>query len=221
MDGNGRWAKLRGLPKIAGHRAGAQSVREAIKAAKELGVGTLTLYTFSTENWKRPKEEVAALFRMLEEYLAKEEKGLNKNNIRLSVIGDMDGLPESTRSKIKQVMDSTSGNTSLTLNLALNYGSRLEIVHAVKDIARDAAAGKLDPETIDAELFSRHLYTAHLPDPDLVIRTSGEFRVSNFLLWQIAYAELYITKKLWPDFKKGDFKKAIREYRKRERRFGG
>ena len=221
MDGNGRWAKARHLPKIAGHRAGAKSVRETIEAAKELGVKVLTLYTFSTENWKRPKNEVSALFRLLEEYLDKEEAGLNKNDIRFSVTGDIAGLPESVRYQIGKVMKSTSCNTGLTLNLALNYGSRREILDAAKRIAKEAASGKIDPDELDEKLFSEYLYTKDLPDPDLLIRTSGEYRVSNFMLWQIAYSELYITGKLWPDFKKGDFKKAVSEYRRRERRFGG
>ena len=221
MDGNGRWAKAHHLPKIAGHRAGAKSVRQAIEGARELGVKVLTLYTFSTENWKRPKNEVQALFRLLEEYLDKEEAELNEKNIRFSVIGDIDALPETVRFKIKKVMGSTSKNTDLVLNLALNYGSRLEILRAARNIARDAVGGKLDPDGIDEKLFSGYLYTNELPDPDLVIRTSGECRVSNFLLWQIAYSELYITKKFWPDFTKGDFKKAVAEYQGRERRFGG
>ena len=221
MDGNGRWAKAHHLPKIAGYRAGAKSVRQAIEGARELGVKVLTLYTFSTENWKRPKNEVQALFRLLEEYLDKEEAELNEKNIRFSVIGDIDALPETVRFKIKKVMGSTSKNTDLVLNLALNYGSRLEILRAARNIARDAVGGKLDPDGIDEKLFSGYLYTNELPDPDLVIRTSGECRVSNFLLWQIAYSELYITKKFWPDFTKGDFKKAVAEYQGRERRFGG
>ena len=221
MDGNGRWARSRHLPKIAGHRAGAKSVREVIEAARELGVKVLTLYTFSTENWKRPKAEVSALFRLLEEYLDKEEAGLNKNDIRFSVTGDIAGLPESVRYKIGKVMKSTSGNTGLTLNLALNYGSRREILDAARRIAKEAALGKIDPDAVDEKLFSEYLYTKDLPDPDLLIRTSGECRVSNFMLWQIAYSELYITGKLWPDFRKGDFKKAVSEYRRRERRFGG
>ena len=221
MDGNGRWAKAHHLPKIAGHRAGAKSVRQAIEGARELGVKVLTLYTFSTENWKRPKNEVQALFRLLEEYLDKEEAELNEKNIRFSVIADIDGLPEAIRLKIKKVMGSTSKNTDLVLNLALNYGSRLEILRAARNIAKDAVGGKLDPDGIDEKLFSGYLYTSELPDPDLVIRTSGECRISNFLLWQIAYSELYITKKFWPDFTKGDFTKAVAEYQRRERRFGG
>lgn len=221
MDGNGRWAKERYLPKIAGHRAGVQSVRQAIEAAKELGVKVLTLYTFSTENWKRPKNEVSALFGLLEEYLDKEEKRLKENNIKLSVIGDMGALPEGVRRKLARAIASTSDNTDLTLNIALNYGSRSEIVTAVKAIASDLKEGKIAADAIDEAAFSRYLYTKGLPDPDLLIRTSGEFRISNFLLWQIAYSELYVTKKLWPDFKKSDFKKAVAEYQKRERRFGG
>ncbi len=221
MDGNGRWARSRHLPKIAGHRAGAKSVQQVIEAAKEAGVKALTLYTFSTENWKRPKNEVAALFRLLEQYLDKEEDKLKKNNIKFSVIGDIDALPEPVRFKIRKVMESTSDKTGLILNLALNYGSRLEILRAVKKIAQDSVAGRVAPEKIDEKLFSGYLYTNGLPDPDLLIRTSGEARVSNFLLWQIAYSELYIAKKFWPDFRKSDFKKAIKEYQRRERRFGG
>jgi undecaprenyl diphosphate synthase len=221
MDGNGRWARLRHLPKIAGHRAGANSVRQAIEAARELGVKVLTLYTFSTENWKRPKNEVHSLFGLLENYLEKEEALLNKNNVKFSVIGDVDGLPESVRVKIKKVMNSTQDNTGLTLNLALNYGSRSEILHAAKEMLKDVQNGKIYLEKVDEQAFSEYLYTKGLPDPDLVIRTSGESRVSNFLLWQIAYSELYIMKKLWPDFRKSDLKKAISEYQKKERRFGG
>jgi len=221
MDGNGRWAKARRLPKIAGHRAGVKRVQEAIKAAGELGIKVLTLYTFSTENWKRPKREINALFNLLEEYLDKEEDKLNKNNIKLSVIGNVEGLPDSVQKKLKKAIESTKNNSGLTLNLALNYGSRNEIINAVRNIAKDVSAGSLSPEDITDELFSGYLYTKDLPDPDLLIRTSGEFRVSNFLLWQISYAEFYITKKLWPDFKKQDLKKAVAEYQRRERRFGG
>ena len=221
MDGNGRWARSRGLPKIAGHRAGVKSAEEAVRAAGELGIKVLTLYTFSTENWKRPRREIDALFGLLEEYLDKEEDKFNKNNIKFSVIGNIEGLPESVRKKLKKVIASTKNNTGLTLNLALNYGSRDEIVNAARNIAKDVLAGSLAAEKIDDNLFSSYLYTKDLPDPDLLIRTSGEFRVSNFLLWQISYAELHITKKLWPDFKKQDLEKAVAEYQKRERRFGG
>ncbi len=221
MDGNGRWAKARGLPKIAGHRAGVKSVKEAIEAARDTGVKILTLYTFSTDNWKRPKKEVEALFRLLEEYLEREEKGLLKNKIRFSVIGNLQALPHSTQAKIKKVMASTKDSTEFVLNLAINYGSRYEITDAARTIAKDVLEGIIGEEDIDEELFSRYLYTKDLPDPDLLIRTSGECRVSNFLLWQISYSEIYITKKMWPDFKKSDFKKAVSEYQKRERRFGG
>ncbi|MDD5496692.1 MAG: isoprenyl transferase [Candidatus Omnitrophica bacterium] len=221
MDGNGRWARSRGLPRIAGHRAGVKSVQEAIKAARKFGVKVLTLYTFSTENWKRPRIEVNALFALLEEYLDKEENKLNENNIRLSVIGKTLDLPRAVQDKLSKIIGSTRNNTGLILNLALNYGSRSEMIGAVRDISKNVASGVLRPEDIDEAVFSKYLYTRDMPDPDLLIRTSGEYRVSNFLLWQIAYSEIYITKKLWPDFRKSDFKKAIEEYQKRERRFGG
>jgi len=221
MDGNGRWARKRGLPKIAGHRAGAKSVDEITQAAASSGVKVLTLYAFSTENWKRPKEEVNALFGLLEDYLVKEVSRLNKNNIRLSVIGNISQLPRSTQDRIADAIEATKGNTGMVLNIALNYGSRREIVDAVRAICEDVKRGALRSEDITEELFSKHLHTAGLPDPDLLIRTSGEFRISNFLLWQVSYAELYITEKLWPDFRKGDFKKALTEYQRRERRFGG
>lgn len=220
MDGNGRWAKSRGLPKIAGHRAGARSVQEAIKGAKEAGVKFLTLYTFSTENWKRPRHEVSALFKLLEDYVDKEAHSLDKNNIRLSVIGRMEGLPQVIQEKLKKVIDLTKENTALTLILALNYGSRTEIVDAVRGIVKDCQTGRIHPDYIDESTFGGYLYTKDIPDPDLLIRTSGEMRLSNFLLWQMSYTEIYVTKKLWPDFKRRDFKKAVEEYRKRERRYG-
>jgi len=221
MDGNGRWARSRGLPKVAGHRAGVKSAQAAIESAIEIGVKVLTLYTFSTENWKRPKSEVELLFRLLEDYLTREEERLVKNNIRLSVLGDIEGLPDLIKNKLKHVMEVTKDNTKLILNLALNYGSRHEIINAIREIAKDVESDRVKAEDINEQLFSSYLYTKGLPDPDLLIRTSGEFRVSNFLLWQISYSEIYVTKKLWPDFKKGDFKKAITDYQKRERRFGG
>jgi len=221
MDGNGRWARKKGLPKIAGHRAGAKSVDEITKAAAGAGIRVLTLYAFSTENWKRPKEEVGALFKLLEDYLVKEIARLKKNNIRLSVIGCLKDLPASTREKLTQAIESTKDNTGMVLNIALNYGSRDEITAAARAIAGDVKKGAIREGDINEELFSRYLYTRDLPDPDLLIRTSGESRVSNFLLWQISYAEIYITNKLWPDFRKEDLEKAIREYQKRERRFGG
>ncbi|MBI5123826.1 MAG: isoprenyl transferase [Candidatus Omnitrophica bacterium] len=221
MDGNGRWAAKKGLPKIAGHRAGVNGVREAIKSAKSLGVKVLTLYTFSTENWNRPEHEVNMLFKLLEDYMDKKADELDKNDIRLSVIGRMDGLPVRLQERLKKVIERTKTNSSLILNLALNYGGRAEIVDAAKKIIKDCISGKIKIEEIDEKSFSRCLYTKDLPDPDLLIRTSGEMRVSNFLLWQIAYSEIYVTKKLWPDFKESDFKKAVSEYQKRERRYGG
>ena len=221
MDGNGRWARSRGLPRVAGHRAGVRSVQEAIKGARESGVKILTLYAFSTENWKRPKYEINALFGLLENYIDRESRTLIENNIKLSVIGRFEDLPEAIREKLKNIIDKTKDNTALTLNLALNYGARQEIIDAVHAIISDCASGKVRAGDIDENEFSKYLYTKNIPDPDLLIRTSGEMRVSNFLLWQISYAELYVTKKLWPDFKKSDFKKAINEYKKRGRRYGG
>ncbi len=221
MDGNGRWASQRNLPRIAGHKAGVKSVQEIIDGAKESGVKILTLYTFSTENWKRPKYEVAALFKLLENYIDSQADNLAKNNIKLSIIGRSEGLPESVRNKIKVVMERTRDNTALTLNLALNYGARTEIVDAVRAIVNDCASKRITPGDIDEKSFSGYLYTKDLPDPDLMIRTSGEMRLSNFLLWQLSYSELYISKKLWPDFKKIDFLKAIKEYQSRQRRYGG
>jgi len=221
MDGNGRWASQRNLPRIAGHNAGVKSVEEVIKGAKESGVKILTLYTFSTENWKRPKYEVEALFRLLENYIDAQAGNLTKNNIKLSVIGRSQGLPDIVWNKLKSVMEKTKDNTALTLNLALNYGARTEIVDAVRAIVNDCASNKIRAEGIDEKVFSTYLYTKDLPDPDLLIRTSGEMRLSNFLLWQLSYSELYISKKLWPDFKKTDFLKAVNEYQLRQRRYGG
>jgi len=206
---------------MMGHRAGVKAGEEAIEAARELGVKVLTLYTFSTENWKRPKAEVSALFGLLESYLNKNTPKLMKNNIRFYVIGRIAELPASTIERIDKTIKETRGNTGLVLNLALNYGGRPEIADAAAALARDVASGKVNADAVDEALFANYLYTKGLPDPDLLIRTSGEFRISNFLLWQIAYTELYVVEKLWPDFKKADFKKAIAEYQKRERRFGG
>jgi undecaprenyl diphosphate synthase len=221
MDGNGRWAKRRGLPRLAGHRAGAKTVDKITSEARKTGIKVLTLYAFSTENWKRPKEEITGLFGLLEKYLGKEKGRLTKNGIRLNVIGDISALPGTTRRKIEEVMKATKGNDAMVLNIALNYGARDEILRAVRDIAEDVGAGRLKASEIDEEIFSNRLYTKGLPDPDLLIRTSGEYRVSNFLLWQISYAELYITDKLWPDFQAEDFRHAIKEYQNRERRYGG
>jgi undecaprenyl diphosphate synthase len=221
MDGNGRWAKRRGLPKIMGHRAGVKSAQEAIEAAKDMGVKFITLYTFSTENWKRPKEEVSALFKLLQEYIEREGDKLRENNVRFSVIGRIDELPETVAEGLTKLVRDTAGNTGIVVNLAINYGSRAEILDAVRAVALDAKSGKMDPSDIDEKTFSGYLYTHDIPDPDLLIRTSGEFRVSNFLLWQISYSELYVTKKLWPDFRKDDLRKAVKEYRDRDRRYGG
>ncbi len=221
MDGNGRWAKERGLPRREGHRAGAESVRECVEACKELGVKYLTLYAFSSENWNRPAAEVAALMALLEKFLEEKAEEMMKQNVRLAAIGHLDRLPEKTRRKLDKAIERTSGNTSLTLVLALSYGSREEIVEAARSLAMDAAAGKLDPAKIDAATFASRLYTADIPDPDLLVRTSGELRVSNFLLWQISYAEIVIFKKFWPDFRQADLFEAAQEYARRHRRFGG
>ena len=221
MDGNGRWARRRGLDKIAGHRRGVESIRRIIKACKKSGVRLLTLYVFSTENWRRPKDEVNKLMGLLDEYLKKESSELHRDNIKLNYIGRMEGLPENVRRSLKEALELTKDNDGFTLNIALDYGGRAEIIDAAKRLISDASDGKIDPEGIDEELFSRYLYTAGLPDPDLVIRTSGEMRMSNFLLWQASYSEIYVTRKLWPDFGERDLKKAIAEFEKRQRRFGG
>lgn len=221
MDGNGRWAKTRGLPKIMGHRAGVKAGEEAIDAAKELGVRILTLYTFSTENWKRPEDEVTALFGLLESYLDANVDKLLKNNMRFSVIGRVAELPARLREKIEKVAAMTAANSGLRINLALNYGGRQEIVDAARAIAGDVKEGALRAEDITESRFAGYLYTGGLPDPDLLIRTSGELRLSNFLLWQVAYAELYVIDKMWPDFRKDDFVKALEAYKIRQRRFGG
>ncbi len=220
MDGNGRWARRRGLPRVAGHRAGINSVREVVTACSELGIEVLTLYTFSKENWQRPEEEVTALMRLLLMTIKKEVYELNKNNVRLSIMGELNDLPAVTRKSLVDSIEILKKNTGLILNLALSYSSRREIISAVSSICRDIQNQNLRPEQIDEQLFSRYLYTANFPDPDLLIRTSGELRISNFLLWQIAYAELYISDILWPDFGKYEFYKAIQAYQLRDRRFG-
>jgi undecaprenyl diphosphate synthase len=221
MDGNGRWAKQRGLPRIEGHRQGAESARTIIRTAGELGVKYLTLYAFSAENWNRPKDEVDALMKYLIHYLKTETPELNKNNVRLEVIGQIYRLPENVQEPLKKSIQTLSKNSGLTLVMALSYGSRIEIVDAVRRIAEKARDGKLEPADINEEVISQHLWTRNIPDPDLLIRTSGEMRVSNFLLWQISYAELVITPTLWPDFRKPQFFAALEEYARRHRRFGG
>ncbi|HDQ26141.1 MAG TPA: isoprenyl transferase [bacterium] len=221
MDGNGRWAKKRRLPRILGHREGAKSVRAVTEACAELGIGYLTYYAFSTENWKRPKKEVSFLMKLLNEYLDKEKPTLLKNNIRFNVIGGISRLPRAVREKISEVKKTTAKNTGLTMTLALNYGSKNEITEAVRKIAKEAAGGKIKPAEVNEKTIEKHLFTAGMPDPDLMIRTSGEMRLSNFLLWQMAYCEIYITPVLWPDFRKKELIKALKSYSARNRRFGG
>ena len=221
MDGNGRWAGERGLPRREGHRAGAESVREVTEACMELGVEYLTLYAFSSENWSRPSDEVEALMSLLERFLSEKQKELRKQNIRLLAIGQIDRLPEKTRKLLHQIMEETAHHDAMTLVLALSYGAREEIVAASRSIAREVLDGKLDIDSIDSETFANHLQTRGIPDPDLLVRSSGEMRISNFLLWQISYAEIVIVKKYWPDFRKSDLLQVIDEYRRRHRRFGG
>jgi undecaprenyl diphosphate synthase len=220
MDGNGRWAEERGLPRLEGHRAGAESVREVMEASIELGVEYLTLFAFSSENWSRPAMEVAALMTLLDRFLKEKAKELDRQNVRLLAIGQLDRLPAKTRALLAQIQARTAGHTTMTLVLALSYGGREEIVAAAKSLAEDAVSGSISPSDIDGALFASRLQTAGIPDPDLLVRTSGEMRVSNFLLWQISYAEMVIVKKLWPDFRQGDLFEAVQEYQRRHRRFG-
>jgi undecaprenyl diphosphate synthase len=221
MDGNGRWASKRGLPAIAGHTAGAKAVRESIAASIEMGIGYLTIYSFSSENWTRPADEVSGLMRLFVEVLERELTNLQQMNVRVQVIGLMNELPDATREAFERVCAATDANTGLTLVVALNYGGRAEIVSAARGLAEDVAAGRIAVDAIDDEMFSSRLSTAGIPDPDLLIRTSGEWRISNFLLWQIAYSELFVTNVLWPDFGRTDLLRAVVDYQHRERRFGG
>jgi len=218
MDGNGRWAKRRRLPRAAGHRAGVTPVRSTVETCARLGLRALTLYAFSVENWKRPRAEVETLWRLLRRYLRGELDLMHRHNIRFTAIGRLHALPDFVREELDSVIRSTAGNKGLQLNLAINYGGRAEIVDAVAALVEDARRGKV---IIDEAAISARLYTAGMPDPDLLIRTSGEMRVSNFLLWQIAYAELYVTETLWPDFSRAELLRAILDYQKRDRRFGG
>ena len=220
MDGNGRWAKKKGFFRAIGHENGAKAVREVVEGASEIGIKYLTLYTFSTENWNRPKLEVETLMKLLVSSLKKEIKTLEKNNIRLNAIGDLQALPKKARTELLEVIEKTEGNDHMTLSLALSYGSREELIKTIQDISIKVKNDVLSPHLINEAVINKHLYTKNLPDVDLLIRTSGEQRISNFLLWQIAYAELYFTKILWPDFKKTDLIEAILNYQKRERRFG-
>ncbi|MEW5902527.1 MAG: isoprenyl transferase [Acidobacteriota bacterium] len=217
MDGNGRWAERRKKPRIEGHRAGEKAVQEVVESCARLGIEFLTLYAFSKENWKRPKREVSLLWRLLEDYLRREDRQLVKNKIRLQVIGERDQIPQSVQKELERVETLTQSFDRLTIVLALNYSGRAEIVEAVRSILREK---NVDPASVDEETFARHLFTTRLPDPDLLIRTSGELRVSNFLLWQIAYSEIWITPVLWPDFRRRHFLEALVDYQKRERRFG-
>jgi undecaprenyl diphosphate synthase len=220
MDGNGRWAKQQGEQRIFGHENGVRSVRDTVEAAAELGVKYLTLYAFSTENWNRPKEEVIALMQLLVHTISAETKTLNENNIRLQAIGDLKSLPQDCFNELQEAMEKTKANSRTTLVLALSYSSRWEILDAVKRIAEKVKDNTLSPQNITEQTINEHLCTAGMPEPELMIRTSGEHRISNFLLWQLAYAELYFTDKLWPDFRKEDFYEAILDYQNRERRFG-
>ena len=220
MDGNGRWAKKQGLMRVRGHEKGTKAVREVVEASAELGVENLTLYAFSTENWNRPKVEVDMLMRLLVSSLKKEIKTLQDNNIKLKAIGCLDTLPAKALKELQEVIEKTSSNHRMTLTLALSYGSREELCNMVKEIANEVAAGEFSSKDIDESVINKHLYTRNLPDVDLLIRTSGEQRISNFLLWQIAYAELYFSEILWPDYRREDLYEAIYNYQNRERRFG-
>ena len=221
MDGNGRWAKKHFLSRIKGHEKGSKAVRVIVRACREIGIAYLTLYAFSTENWQRPKSEVDALMTFLIRFLKSEQKELAENDIRLQMIGQMERLPENVQQALREAMDLTRDNSALQLNLALSYGSRAEIVHMAQKLARKSKNGQIDPDAINADIVAQHLYTKDIPDPDLLIRTSGEMRISNFLLWQIAYTEIYVTPTYWPDFGKDEFYEILKDYQQRERRFGG
>jgi len=220
MDGNGRWAQQRHLPRTFGHREGVKRVKDIVQAAADMGIGFLTLYAFSTENWTRPSREVGVLMKLLSSFLNAESRRIIRNNVRFRVIGKTDHIPGYILEKIHAIEKESASNSGLCLVLAINYGSREEIVDAAKRFACKAVAGGVEPGGLTPEMFSEYLYTAGIPDPDLLIRTSGEMRLSNFLLWQLSYTEFYFAKKFWPDFKKEDLAKAVKEYQKRERRFG-
>ena len=220
MDGNGRWAKKRLLNRINGHEKGSDTVRNVVRTCREIGISYLTLYAFSTENWQRPKTEVEALMTLLKNFLHSEQKEMAENDIRLRVIGQVDRLPEKVQEALHQTMSATKDNTAMTLILALSYGGRAEIIRMVQKVAKRIKDGEIDPNAITAELIADHLYTRNIPDPDLLIRTSGEMRISNFLLWQIAYTEIFVTPTLWPDFGRGELLEILKEYQGRERRYG-
>lgn len=221
MDGNGRWARRRALGHLAGHRAGAETVRRMVEVCAEFRIPFLTLYAFSTENWNRPPEEVKGLMELLKQFLRERRSEIRKHELRLNAVGTLDRLPDDVRKVLETVIDETRENTKGVLTLALSYGSRAEITRAVQQITQKAVNGEIAPEDIDEQVVTTHLDTADLPDPDLLIRTAGEMRLSNFLLWQLSYAELWVTKTLWPDFDKEEFRAALEDYRGRERRFGG
>jgi len=220
MDGNGRWAKERGLSRIKGHEEGAKAVRACVEGCGELKIEFLTLYAFSAENWQRPKAEVSALMRLLERILKEKTAELVEKNVRLQAIGRLTDLPEACQKQLHRSIEQTAKNNGLTLILALSYGGRLEIIDGIKSLLRAIKQGHIDPAMIDVEMFSKHLYTRYYPDPDLLIRTSGEMRISNFLLWQLSYTEMYVTPKLWPDFGKEDLVEAVKEFSRRQRRYG-
>ncbi|HEY4758747.1 MAG TPA: isoprenyl transferase [Chthoniobacterales bacterium] len=220
MDGNGRWAKQRGLPRIKGHEKGADAVRECVEGCGELKIEYLTLYAFSVENWQRPKSEVFALMRLLEKFLKDKTPELIEKNVRLQAIGRLTDLPDNCQNRLHDSIKCTAGNTGLTLILALSYGGRDEIIDGIRSLLREVEAGHIDRAMINPEMFSKHLYTRYYPDPDLLIRTSGEMRISNFLLWQLSYTEMYVTPKLWPDFTKKDLFAAVDDFAKRQRRYG-
>lgn len=221
MDGNGRWAQQRGLPRLVGHEQGSKSIRECVEGAMEAGVEFLTLYAFSSENWKRPALEVQGLMKLLERFLDEKLREMQEEGVRLQAIGHIEQLPAICQRKLAEAIASTAHNTRLTVILALSYSGRMEIVDAVKNIATDVAAGKLSAADITPELFSSRLYTHGIPDPDLLIRTSGEMRVSNFLLWQLSYTEIHVAQKFWPDFRKADFLEVLKDFSQRSRRYGG
>lgn len=220
MDGNGRWAMARGLPRISGHEEGARSVKEVVRSCREIGVGALTLYSFSSENWRRPVEEVAALMMLLARYLGEERAEILENDIRLVASGEVERLPDFVRGPLDELIAVSAGNGGMVLNLALSYGSRRELVRAARRVSERVLRGELSPEEVDEEAFAAELYTAGLPDPDLVLRTGGEMRLSNFLLWQAAYAEIFVTEVMWPEFRRPHLMEALREFERRQRRFG-
>ena len=220
MDGNGRWAEARGLSRSKGHVAGIEGVRAAIRTCSDIGVKYLTIYAFSTENWNRPDDEVELLMELFAHTMAAEVDGLNDENVRVRLIGNMAALPEGTRESFREAIERTAANDGMSLVMAVNYGGRAEIVQAVRSIAADAATGAIDPQDVDEALVASRLYTADIPDPDLLVRTSGERRLSNFLLWQVAYSEIYVTNAMWPDFDKFELVRAILDYQQRDRRFG-